>query len=318
MEGLIFGIILLALLILFGVLSFYTVSQQEYAVIERLGKFHKISGPGFHARVPIVDAIRGKLSVRVQELTVNVNTKTKDNVFVDLAIAVQFYIESDDIWNAFYKLTNPAVQMESYIFDTVRATVPSMELDDVFTNKEAIAAEIKAALDEQMKDYGFTIAKALVNDIRPAANVVGAMNEINAAQRLREAAEFKGEAERILVVKAAEADAEAKRLSGEGIANQRKAIVAGYRESVQDMVSATGIDPREVMNMVAMSQYFDTLGALADRSATNTVLIPHSPGAVNSFLEQMITSAAANRAAAETYDTPKPPRRQSEPPQPTS
>ena len=200
-------------------------------------------------------------------------------------------------WNAFYKLTNPAVQMESYIFDVVRATVPSMELDDVFTNKEAIAAEIKTALDAQMKDFGFTIAKALVNDIRPAENVVAAMNEINAAQRLRAAAEYKGEAERILVVKAAEADAEAKRLSGEGIANQRRAIIAGYRESVQDMVTATGIDPREVMNMVAMSQYFDTLGALADKSQTNTVLIPHSPGTVNSFLEQMVTADMANRQA---------------------
>ena len=168
------GVVLLVLLAILIPLSVYTVSQQQYAVIERLGKFKTTSGPGLHFRVPLVDVVRGRISVRVQELTVNVNTKTSDNVFVDLTIAVQYFVENDDIWNAFYKLTNPAVQMESYIFDVVRATVPSMELDEVFTNKEAIAAEIKTALDKQMKDFGFTIAKALVNDIRPAENVVAA------------------------------------------------------------------------------------------------------------------------------------------------
>lgn len=286
-------VVAIGLILLFS--SIYTVSQQDYAVLERLGKFLKVSGPGLHFRVPIIDQVKGKITVRVRELNVKVNTKTSDNVFVDLAIAVQYYIRDNEksIWNAFYKLSQPQSQMESYIFDVVRATVPTMDIDSVFTEKERIAQEIKETLADTMEEYGFSIVKALVNDIQPASNVVEAMNEINAQERLRRAAEHKAEADKVIVVKAAEADSEAKRLSGEGIASQREAIVKGMQESVSSFSQATGLDASVVVAYVGMSQYYDTIGGLADKSQTNTVLIPHGPSAVNDYMEQFLTAGIA-------------------------
>ena len=228
--GVIFGI--LALMLVF--LSVYTVKQQTFAVVERFGKFSRTADPGLHFKWPIVENIVGPVSIRVRELNVEVETKTSDNVFVELLIAVQYYVTEEKIWDAFYKLTKPQTQMESFVFDTVRAKVPHMKLDEVFERKEDIAQDIEEKLGEIMPEFGYIIKTALVNDIVPDAKVAEAMNDINAQERLRVAAEHKGEAEKILVVKAAEADAKSKELSGIGIANQRIAIVKGLKESVED------------------------------------------------------------------------------------
>jgi len=276
----------------------YIVQQQTFAVLERFGKYLKITGPGIHLKIPFIDSISGRISVRVQELNVTVKTKTTDNVFVDLVIAVQFYVEKDNVWNAFYKLSQPRAQMESYVFDTVRAKVPHMKLDEVFEKKEDIALDVKEKLQDVMSEFGYTIYTALVNDIRPDAKVAEAMNEINAQQRYQVAAEHKGEAEKILIIKSAEADAESKRLSGEGIAQQRKAIVEGLKESIQDFKqSIEESTAREIMALVLMTQYYDMLMDVGRNSKNNTILIPHSPGAVEDVRSQVLESFLVADAA---------------------
>lgn len=278
------------------VLGLYTVEQQSYAVLERFGRFLRISGPGLHVRIPIVDRIAGKVTVRIRELQVQVNTKTHDNVFVDLDLAVQFQVrDAEDVWNAFYRLSDPEGQMESFVYDTVRAKVPTMDLDEVFENKDDIAEAVRSTLSSQMADYGFVIVQSLVNDVRPAQNVVDAMNEIVAQERLRRAAEHRGDADKVIVVKAAEADAEAKRLAGEGIANQRKAIVAGYEESVASLQRATGAEAREIMSVVLMTQYFDALRDMAIGSRSSVVFAQHSPGEVGNLQQQMLEALLAAR-----------------------
>ena len=290
------------LVILFILLSIYTVTQQTFAVVERFGKFNRIADPGLHFRWPIVESIVGRVSIRVRELNVEVETKTSDNVFVELLIAVQYYVTEEKVWDAFYKLTKPQTQMESFVFDTVRAKVPHMKLDEVFERKEDIAQDIEEKLGEIMPEFGYVIKTALVNDIVPDAKVAEAMNDINAQERLRVAAEHKGEAEKILVVKAAEADAKSKELSGVGIANQRIAIVKGLKESVEDFQKAIqGVTAKDVMSLVILTQYYDMLTDVGRHSRSNTILIPHSPGAVGDFQQQVLTSLlAADKADEDT------------------
>jgi regulator of protease activity HflC (stomatin/prohibitin superfamily) len=296
----IISIIIFILFLLFF-MSVYTVKQQTYAVIERFGRFIKITDPGLHCKLPIVDRVAGRVSIRVRELNVEVKTKTVDNVFVNLLIAVQYFTIQEKVWDAFYKLTSPQAQMESFVFDTVRAKVPHMKLDEVFERKEDIAQDIEEKLGNIMPEFGYFIKTALVNDIVPDAKVANAMNEINAQERLRVAAEHKGEADKILVVKAAEADAKSKELSGIGIANQRIAIVKGLKESVEDFQKAImGVDAKDVMSLVLLTQYYDMLTDVGRHSNNNTILIPHSPGAVGDFQEQILTSLlAADKATKE-------------------
>jgi regulator of protease activity HflC (stomatin/prohibitin superfamily) len=283
-------------------MSFYTVKQQTFAVVERFGKFSRITGPGFHFKWPIIESVAGRVSIRVRELNVEVKPKTVDNVFVNLLIAVQYFVTKEKVWDAFYKLTSPQTQMESFVFDTVRAKVPHMKLDEVFERKEDIAKDIEEKLGVIMPEIGYFIKTALVNDIVPDAKVPNAMNEINAQERLRVAAEHKGEAEKILVVKAAEADAKSKELSGIGIANQRIAIIKGLKESVEDFQQAIrGVDAKDVMSLVLLTQYYDMLTDVGRNSNNNTILIPHSPGAVGEFQTQILTSLlAADKATGET------------------
>jgi regulator of protease activity HflC (stomatin/prohibitin superfamily) len=237
---------------------------------------------------------------------VEVKTKTSDNVFVDLLIAVQYYVTKEKVWDAFYKLTNPQAQMESFVFDAVRAKVPHMKLDEVFEKKEDIAEDIEEKLGKIMPEFGFFIKTALVNDIVPDTKVANAMNEINAQERMRVAAEHKGEAEKILVVKAAEADAKSKELSGVGVANQRMAIVRGLRESVEDFQkSIDGVTAKDVMSLVLLTQYYDMLTDVGRHSNSNTILIPHSPGAVGDFQQQILTSLLAADKATEDKTPPK-------------
>ena len=289
--GICFGLLLIALAI-------YVVRQQTYAVIERWGRFVRTVGPGIHLKVPIMDRVAGRVSVRVQELNVKINTKTNDNVFVDLLIAVQYFVDGEEkVWDAFYKLTDPKQQMESWVFDNVRAKVPTMSLDSVFENKDEIAKEIEDSLGVRLSEYGYRLVRALVNDIQPDRGVADAMNEINKQQRLRVAAEFEGEAKKIIVIKGAEADARSKELSGEGIAKQRIAIVAGLRESVKDASDALGVDPESVMTLVLMTQYYDMLTDVGRNSRTNTIMLPHSPGAVNDLRQQIISASETGKVA---------------------
>jgi regulator of protease activity HflC (stomatin/prohibitin superfamily) len=294
--GIAFGLILLALAI-------FVVRQQTFAVLERWGKFNRVVGPGIHVKVPIMDRVAGRVSIRVQELNVSIKTKTSDNVFVDLLIAVQYFVDGEDkVWDAFYRLTNPQTQMESWIFDNVRAKVPVMTLDSVFENKEEIAKEIEESLSARLSEYGYKLVRALVNDIQPDKGVADAMNEINRQQRLRVAAEHEGEAKKIIVIKEAEADARSKELSGEGIAKQRIAIVAGLRESVKDASDALGVNAEGVMTLVLMTQYYDMLTDVGKNSRTNTIMLPHTPGAVGELREQIIASIETGKVAGAAED----------------
>jgi regulator of protease activity HflC (stomatin/prohibitin superfamily) len=294
--GVIVGIVLIALAI-------FVVRQQTFAVVERWGKFSRVAAPGVNFKIPIAERVAGRVSIRVQELNVKIRTKTSDNVFVDLLIAVQYYVDGQaKVWDAFYKLTDPKQQMESWIFDNVRAKVPTMSLDSVFENKDEIAKEIEDSLGVRLGEYGYKLVRALVNDIQPDKGVADAMNEINRQQRLRVAAEYEGEAKKIIVIKEAEADARSKELSGEGIAKQRIAIVAGLRESVKDASDALGVDPQSVMTLVLMTQYYDMLTDVGKNADTNTILLPHSPGAVGDLREQIISSIQAGKVSGASKD----------------
>jgi len=298
--GIVLGIVVAVILL---ALAIFMVRQQTFAIIERWGKFTRVVGPGLHVKVPIMDRVAGRVSIRVQELNVSIKTKTNDNVFVDLLIAVQYFVDGEDkVWDAFYRLTNPQAQMESWIFDNVRAKVPGMILDSVFENKEEIAKEIEESLSARLSEYGYKLVRALVNDIQPDKGVADAMNEINRQQRLRVAAEHEGEAKKIIVIKEAEADARSKELSGEGIAKQRIAIVAGLRESVKDASDALGVNAEGVMTLVLMTQYYDMLTDVGKNSRANTIMLPHSPGAVGELREQIIASIETSKAAGKAED----------------
>ncbi len=277
------------LLFIFGsfVLSLlFTVEQQNAVVIERFGRFNRIARSGLHFKYPWIDRIAGKLSLRVQQLNVKAETKTKDNVFVHVMVSVQYYVIAESIYDAFYKLDDPTLQINSYVFDVVRARVPKITIDELFEKKDEIATAVKEELNETMVSFGFEILNALVTDIEPDAKVKASMNEINAAERLKYAAKERAEADKILVVKAAEAEAESKALQGKGIADQRKAIIEGLKTSVEEFKDTVqGTTAQDVMNLVLMTQYFDTLKEIGQNS--NTILIPHSPGGMEDVAGQI-------------------------------
>ena len=271
--------------------SLYTVEQRSVALIQRLGKFVREAEAGIHAKIPFIEKVVGRVNLRVQQLDVAIETKTEDNVFVDLTVSVQYFVLPDKVYDAFYKLDDAQRQIRSYVFDVVRAQVPAIKLDDVFSKKDDIAEAVKVELSHVMEGFGYGILKALVTDIEPDARVKEAMNEINAAQRMRVAATEKGEAEKILKVKLAEADARSKALQGQGIADQRQAIVAGLRESVDEFRrSVPGTTAKDVMNLVLMTQYFDMLKEIGASSRSNAILIPHSPGNLSALTDQIRTA----------------------------
>jgi regulator of protease activity HflC (stomatin/prohibitin superfamily) len=259
--------------------SFFTVKQQSRAVIERFGRYVRTAKPGLNMKVPYIDRIVQRVSLRLQQLIVEVETKTKDNVFVKIYIAVQFRVIEGNEADSYYKLQDHVEQIKSYILDVVRAKVPKMDLDEVFEKKDDVGLAVKTELDVSMKIYGFEIPSALVTDVDPAENVKSAMNEIQTQQRLQVAANAKGEANKILVVKNAEAEAESKRLQGEGIAKQRRAIVDGLRDSIDAFKEKVdGVSAGEVLNLVLLTQYFDTLKEIGVSSGSKVILVPHSPG----------------------------------------
>jgi regulator of protease activity HflC (stomatin/prohibitin superfamily) len=302
------GIILVALALVIAFAGLFTVRQQTSAIVERFGKFHKISSAGLNIKIPFIDHIAGRLSLRVQQLDVRVETKTKDNVFVFVVVSVQYYVLTNKVVDAFYRLQNPQEQITAYVFDTVRARVPNVQLDQLFETKDDIANAVKAELDSVMDDFGYGIVKALVTDIDPDEKVKVSMNEINAAQRMREAAIQQAEADKIRVVKAAEGEAESKALQGQGIANQRKAIIEGLKESVQSFnKSVDGTSAEEVMNLVLMTQYFDTLKEIGLNGKNSTILIPHGPGGMGDISDQMrnaiITANEASKTTGKNHET---------------
>ena len=293
MDALIFLPILIIILL---ALSIVIIPQQRMGVVERLGKFNRILGPGLHFRIPILERIAGKESIRIRQLDVPVETKTQDNVFVNLGVSVQFLAISDKIFDAFYKLTDVNSQITSYVYDVVRAEVPKKTLDKVFETKDELAQTIKEELSDSMDDFGYSIVKSLITDIDPDQNVKDAMNRINATARLRVAAENEAEAEKIRQVKSAEAEAEAKKLQGKGVAEQRAAIIEGFKASIGDLKEVTGSDVKtqDVMNMVMMVQYFDALRDIGTTGENNAVLIPYGAGGSNEILQQMTQAMLAS------------------------
>jgi regulator of protease activity HflC (stomatin/prohibitin superfamily) len=285
--------ILLALLFVF--LGLFMVKQQSAYIIERFGKYHSIRNAGLQFKIPFVDRIAARLSLRIQQLDVEVETKTNDDVFVHIKISVQYQILQNKVYDAFYRLQNPHEQLTAYIFDLVRAEIPKMILDDVFEKKDDIAFAVKRDLKEAMLDYGYDIVKALVTDIDPDGSVKEAMNRINAAEREKVAAQHEGDAQRILIVERAKAEAESKRLQGKGIADQRREIAKGLEESV-DTLNKAGINPQEASALIVITQHYDTLQSIGADSSSNLILLPNNPNAASSMLNDMTASLlAANK-----------------------
>ncbi len=283
-------IIMFVLLTVFG--AFFIVQQQTAAIIERCGKFQSVKFAGFQFKIPFVDRIATRLSLKVQQLDVNVETKTKDDVFVKVKVSVQYHVLKSKVYDAYYELDDPNLQITSYVFDVVRAEVPKMKLDDVFERKDDIAIAIRNELSQSMNDYGYGIVKALVTDIDPATEVKVAMNRINAAEREKVAAEYEAEAERIKIVAKARAEAESKRLQGQGIADQRREIARGLEDSVAQLNQA-GINPQEASALIVITQHYDTLQAVGESTKSNLILLPNSPAAASDMLNDLITAMAA-------------------------
>src|SRR5215470_2364056 len=280
--------------------SFYTVQQQSRAIVERFGKYVRTARPGLNFKIPYIETIVQRVSLRVQQLLVEVETKTLDNVFVKLFVAVQYRVVEGSEADSYYKLQNHVDQIKSYVLDVVRAKVPKMNLDEVFEKKDDVGTSVKTELDVSMKIYGFEIPNALVTDVNPADNVKSAMNEIQTQQRLQVAAAAKGEANKVLVVKNAEAEAESKRLQGEGIAKQRSAIIDGLRESISAFTEKVGsVNEQEALKLVLLTQYFDTVKEIGVSSGSKVILLPHVPGGMADIAEQIRTSIMTGNEATQ-------------------
>lgn len=275
--------------------SISIVATQSVNIIERFGKFVRIQRAGLNFRIPFIERIAGRVSLRVQQLDIVAETKTRDNVFVHMKVSVQFLVEESKAVDAFYKLTNARAQMESYVFDVIRSSLPRMSLDESFENKDAIALDIKKELSEEMSTYGYTIIKSLVVDINPEENVKRSMNEINAAQRQLEATKAKAEAEKLIKIKEAEGQKESMKLLGEGIAEQRKAIARGLRVSIEDVKEGTGegVSSEYISSLVMMYQYLDTLENMTKSGKSNVIFTPNSPKGFNNLTSEMISALSA-------------------------
>jgi regulator of protease activity HflC (stomatin/prohibitin superfamily) len=300
-----FAIPFIVIGILFLFAAFFTVKQQTAAVIERFGKFQSIRQSGLHLKIPVIDRISGRLSLKIQQLDVLIETKTLDDVFVRLKVSVQFKVIKNKVYDAFYKLDYPHDQITSYVFDVVRAEVPKMKLDDVFVKKDDIAIAVKTELNEAMMDYGYDIIKTLVTDIDPDPQVKEAMNRINASEREKIAAQFEGDAARILIVEKAKAEAESKRLQGQGIADQRREIARGLEESVE-VLNKVGINSQEASALIVVTQHYDTLQSIGQETNSNLILLPNSPQAGSNMLNDMVASfTASNQIGEAMKNSPK-------------
>jgi regulator of protease activity HflC (stomatin/prohibitin superfamily) len=296
MNFLPYMLIAFALLVLYS--GLFVVKQQTAAIIERFGRFLSIRQSGLHFKIPFVDRISGRIGLRIMQLDVIVETKTKDDVFVKLKVSVQYKVVQEKVYDAYYKLDYPQDQITSYVFDVVRAVVPKMKLDDVFEKKDDVANAVKGELNDAMTNYGYDIIKALVTDIDPDAEVKAAMNRINAAERKKVAAQYDGDAERIFIVEKAKAEAESKRLQGQGIADQRREIARGLEESV-DVLSNVGINSQEASALIVVTQHYDTLQSIGGETNSNLILLPNSPQAGSEMLNNMVASFSASNQIGE-------------------
>lgn len=301
-QFIVFPIVFIGLIILIS--SFFIVKQQTAAIVERFGKFQSIRQSGLQLKIPLIDRISGRLSLKITQLDVIVETKTKDDVFVRLKVSVQYKVIKDKVEDAFYKLDYPHDQITSYVFDVVRAEVPKMILDDVFLKKDDIAIAVKSELNEAMSDYGYDIIKTLVTDIDPDAQVKEAMNRINAADREKTAAQYEGDAQRILIVEKAKAEAESKRLQGQGIADQRREIARGLEESVE-VLNKVGINSQEASALIVVTQHYDTLQSIGQHTNSNLILMPNSPQAGSQMLNDMVASFTASNQIGEAMKVAK-------------
>ena len=286
------------LAVVFLLSTFFTVRQQTAVSVERFGKFHSIRHSGLQMKIPVIDKIAARISLKIQQLDVIVETKTLDDVFVKIKVSVQFVVIKDKVYDAIYKLEYPHDQITSYVFDVVRAEVPKMKLDDVFVKKDDIAIAVKREVQESMETYGYDIIKTLVTDIDPDSQVKAAMNRINAAEREKVAAQYEGDAQRILIVEKAKAEAESKRLQGQGIADQRREIARGLVESV-DVLQKVGVSSQEASALIVITQHYDTLQAVGQQTNSNLILLPNSPEAGSEMLNNMITSFTASAQITE-------------------
>jgi regulator of protease activity HflC (stomatin/prohibitin superfamily) len=299
-------IVLFVLSVVFG--SFFTVETAQVAIVQRLGKFARVASPGLNWKTPFIEAVVQRMSLRVQQFNVQVETKTQDNVFVQIPVSIQYKVIPEGVENAYYKLSDPVKQIESMVYNVVLGHVPKMKLDDTFLNQSNIASDLRDNLDTSMKEYGYAIVRVLISDIVPDQKVKAAMNDINAAQREREATVSRAETNKLLAVKQAEAEAESKRLQGEGIANQRKAIISGLKDSVEDFAKTVpGSTPQDVMQLVLMTQYFDTLKDIAANDHTNTILVPHTPNMLTDLFDQIRTAIVTGTELAKHSDGVAPP-----------
>jgi regulator of protease activity HflC (stomatin/prohibitin superfamily) len=294
--------ITLIILLVFGLFillsSFFTVKQQSSVIIERFGKFISVRNSGLQLKIPLIDRIAGRVNLKIQQLDVIIETKTKDNVFVKMKVSVQFKVIQDKVYDAFYKLEYPHDQITAYVFDVVRAEVPKLKLDDVFERKDDIAIAVKRELNEAMTTYGYDIINTLVTDIDPDIQVKNAMNRINAADREKTVAEFEGESTRIRIVAKAKAEAESKRLQGQGIADQRREIARGLVESVE-VLNRVGINSQEASALIVVTQHYDTLQAIGADANSNLILLPNSPQAGSDMLNNMVASFSASNQVGE-------------------
>jgi len=275
-----------------------SIEQSQVGMVESCGKYSRTAPAGFACLNPLAcEALAGTISLRIQQLDVIVETKSKDNVFVHIVVSVQYQAIWEKIFDAYYKLTNVREQITAYVFDVVRAEVPKIDLDDIFMTKDDIAVAIKDELTKVMEDFGFEILKTLITDIQPDAKVKDAMNDINAAQRAKHAAADKAEAQKISIVKAAEAEAESKYLQGVGIARQRMAIIDGLRDSVINFSKGVeGADSKDVMDLVLVTQYFDTLKDIGARPSGNAVFVPFEGNGGGGLAEQIRTGFMQSEA----------------------
>jgi len=292
---------IIPILIFLIIQGLFMVKQQTAVIIERFGKFHSIRKSGIQIKIPWVDKISAKMNLRIQQLDVMVETKTKDDVFVKIKVSVQFQVLSDKVYDAYYELENPHDQITSYIFDVVRAEVPKMKLDDVFEKKDDVAIAVKREISVAMGNYGYGIVKALVTDIDPDQEVKNAMNRINSAERLKVAAQYEGDAERIRIVEKAKAEAESKRLQGQGIADQRREIARGLEDSV-GVLNQAGINSQEASALIVITQHYDTLQSMGDAANSNLIMLPNSPFTASDMMTSLIASFTAAQSATGHID----------------
>jgi regulator of protease activity HflC (stomatin/prohibitin superfamily) len=304
MEKLFTYIPIIFILVFLVPLIFFIVKQQTAAIMERFGKFQGIRQSGLRFKIPLVDRVAGRLSLKIQQLDVIIETKTLDDVFVKLKVSVQYKVIREKVYDAFYKLDYPHDQITSYVFDVVRAEVPKMKLDDVFVKKDDIAIAVKTELNDAMITYGYDIIKTLVTDIDPDSQVKEAMNRINASEREKIAAQFEGDAQRILIVERAKAEAESKRLQGQGIADQRREIARGLEESVE-VLNKVGINSQEASALIVVTQHYDTLQSIGQETNSNLILLPNSPQAGSTMLNDMVASFTASNQIGEAMKNQK-------------